>query len=198
MEATDIKISAEPIDDESCRFTLSHPVYPGRSASFTTPEDAHYSPLAMKLMDIEPVTAVRISNNVVTVSKEGIGDWAPIARQVGAAIRAHILSGDATVSDEYAARMPSSEDIRAKIEALFEEEINPAVAQHGGYISLIDVKDNNVYVKLGGGCQGCGAANVTLKMGVERAIRRVVPEIGEVYDTTDHAGGTNPYYAPSK
>jgi Fe-S cluster biogenesis protein NfuA len=198
MDPTDIKITAEPVDDETCRFTVSHPVYPGKSASFTTPEDARYSPLAMKLMDVEPVTGVRISNNVVTVTKEGIGDWAPVARQVGAAIRVHMATGEAAVSDEYATRMPSDEDIRAKIEELFAAEINPAVAGHGGYVSLIDVKDTNVYVQMGGGCQGCGAANITLKMGIERAIRRVVPEIGEVFDTTDHAGGANPYYAPSK
>ncbi len=196
MEPTDIKITAEPMDDATCRFSVSHPVYEGRAANFTSPDDAADSPLARALMDIEPITSVRVSNNVVTVTKEGIGDWAPIARQVGAAIRAQLVSGVPAVSAEYASRLPSDEDLRARIEALFESEINPAVAGHGGVVSLLDVKDSNVYLKMGGGCQGCGSANMTLKLGIEQAIRRVAPEIGEVYDTTDHAGGLNPYYAP--
>ncbi len=83
------------------------------------------------------------------------------------------------------------------IEKLFEETVNPGLAMHGGSVELLDVKDNNVYVRLGGGCQGCGMANVTLKQGIERMIREAMPDIGAVIDTTDHADGKNPYYAPS-
>jgi Fe/S biogenesis protein NfuA len=54
-----------------------------------------------------------------------------------------------------------------------------------------------VFLEFGGGCQGCGMINVTLKYGVERTIREEVPEVGEILDTTDHASGRNPYYAPS-
>ena len=85
-----------------------------------------------------------------------------------------------------------------KIHEIIEKQINPAVASHGGYISLIDVKDNVVYVQLGGGCQGCGMADVTLKQGIEAMIKEAVPEIARVYDVTDHANGKNPYYQPSK
>jgi len=53
-----------------------------------------------------------------------------------------------------------------------------------------------VYLEFAGGCRGCGMAHVTLKYGVERILRERIPEIGEILDTTDHAGGTNPYYAP--
>ncbi len=63
---------------------------------------------------------------------------------------------------------------------------------------MIDVKKNNVFIRLGGGCQGCGAADVTLKQGIERAIRDLAPAVGEILDTTDHASGRNPYYAPAK
>jgi Fe/S biogenesis protein NfuA len=51
---------------------------------------------------------------------------------------------------------------------------------------------------MGGGCQGCGAADVTLKAGIERLIKEELPEIEEVLDATDHAAGTNPYYTPEK
>jgi Fe/S biogenesis protein NfuA len=85
-----------------------------------------------------------------------------------------------------------------QIQELIDERINPAVAAHGGHIDLLDVKDDAIYIHMGGGCQGCGMANVTLKHGIEGMIQEVFPEITQVIDTTDHAAGTNPYYQPSK
>jgi Fe/S biogenesis protein NfuA len=84
------------------------------------------------------------------------------------------------------------------VQRILDAEINPAVAQHGGFVTLLDVKDDVVYIQLGGGCQGCGMVDVTLKQGIEVRIREALPEIREIVDTTDHAGGTNPYYRPSK
>ena len=89
-------------------------------------------------------------------------------------------------------------EIRDKVQELLDSAVNPAVAGHGGYIQLIDVKDSVVYLQMGGGCQGCGMADVTLKAGVERMIREEIPEVAEVLDTTDHAAGGNPYYTPGK
>ena len=74
----------------------------------------------------------------------------------------------------------------------------PAVSEHGGFVSLLDVKGDAAYIQLGGGCQGCGMVDVTLKQGIEVMIREAVPEIREIIDQTDHAGGNNPYYQPSK
>jgi Fe/S biogenesis protein NfuA len=84
------------------------------------------------------------------------------------------------------------------IQKLLDDHINPAVADHGGYVVLLDVKDDVAYVALGGGCQGCGMADVTLKQGIEALITEEVPGIRQVIDTTDHASGTNPYYQPAK
>jgi Fe/S biogenesis protein NfuA len=84
------------------------------------------------------------------------------------------------------------------IQKLLDEHINPAVADHGGYVVLLDVKDDIAYVALGGGCQGCGMADVTLKQGIEALITEEVPGIRQVIDSTDHASGTNPYYQPAK
>jgi Fe/S biogenesis protein NfuA len=88
-------------------------------------------------------------------------------------------------------------EIWRQIESILEEEINPAVAMHGGHVSLIDLKGSTLYIEMGGGCQGCGMANVTLKHGIEAVIRDKVPQIEEILDVTDHAGGRNPYYAPA-
>ena len=86
----------------------------------------------------------------------------------------------------------------AAVQQLLDERINPAVASHGGFIELVDVKDTVAYIRLGGGCQGCGMADVTLKQGVEVEIKQAVPSITAVLDVTDHAGGSNPYYQQGK
>lgn len=81
------------------------------------------------------------------------------------------------------------------VQKVLDTEINPGVASHGGHITLVDVKDQIAYVRLGGGCQGCGMAGVTLQQGVVTAIKKAVPAIENVMDVTDHGGGSNPYYA---
>jgi Fe-S cluster biogenesis protein NfuA len=84
------------------------------------------------------------------------------------------------------------------IKQVLDEEINPSVASHGGHIALVDVQGDTVFIRLEGGCQGCGMADVTLKQGVEVAIKKAVPSINAVLDSTDHAGGDNPYFQPGK
>jgi Fe/S biogenesis protein NfuA len=85
-----------------------------------------------------------------------------------------------------------------QIQSILDTQINPAIAAHGGYINLLAVEGNTAYIEMGGGCQGCGMADVTLKQGVEASIVGVVPGIERVIDRTDHASGDNPYYKPSK
>jgi Fe/S biogenesis protein NfuA len=81
---------------------------------------------------------------------------------------------------------------------VLEDRLNPAIAAHGGRVDLVAVDDSIAYVRLSGGCQGCGMAAVTLSQGVEAEILDAVPEISEVVDVTDHASGTNPYYEAAK
>jgi len=90
------------------------------------------------------------------------------------------------------------DEIRQKVQDLIEKAINPAIAGHGGFVDLMDVKDKVVYLAMGGGCQGCGMADVTLRQGIEALLRDEIPDIAEIVDATDHASGDNPYYAPAK
>ena len=85
-----------------------------------------------------------------------------------------------------------------QIQQIIDEIINPGVASHGGNVELIAVQENIVYLQLGGGCQGCGLVDVTLRQGIERILKQEMPELVGVVDTTDHASGENPYYAPEK
>ncbi|NJD69162.1 MAG: iron-sulfur cluster assembly accessory protein [Candidatus Methylomirabilota bacterium] len=84
--------------------------------------------------------------------------------------------------------------VAAAVQRVIDTRINPGVAAHGGHVTLLEVKDGIAYIAFGGGCHGCGMADMTLKQGVATAIQEAVPEIRQVLDTTDHASGANPYY----
>lgn len=88
--------------------------------------------------------------------------------------------------------------VAQRIVAVLEEQVNPAIAAHGGYAELVAVEDDVAYLRLSGGCQGCGLAQVTLSQGIAVAIEDAVPEISRVVDVTDHAQGANPFYEPAK
>ncbi|MBW8012320.1 MAG: iron-sulfur cluster assembly accessory protein [Chloroflexi bacterium] len=83
------------------------------------------------------------------------------------------------------------------VQKVVDEHINPGVSVHDGWVLLLDVKDEAAYIEMGGGCQGCGMAFVTLKQGIEQMIMQNVPQIKQVIDITEHADGTNPYYSPA-
>ena len=198
MSQDEISITAEPITDASCRFTISEPIYPNQSFAFMAKETATGSPLAERLFEIEGISRIVVSHNELTINKTANVEWQEIGKTVGAAIRDHIASGEPAVSDSAREELPSAETIREGVQHVLDTEINPSVAGHGGVVNLINVQDNTVFIQMGGGCQGCGQADVTLKFGIENSIRAAVPGVGEILDVTDHAAGRNPYYTPSK
>ena len=91
-----------------------------------------------------------------------------------------------------------SGDVAQRLIQVLEEQINPAIAAHGGRADLVAVEEDTAHLRLSGGCAGCGLAAVTLSQGIEVAIRDSVPEIVNVVDVTDHASGTNPYFEAAK
>ena len=91
-----------------------------------------------------------------------------------------------------------SGDVAQRVSQVLDQSINPQIAAHGGHADLVAVEGDVAYLRLSGGCQGCGMASVTLNQGIEVAITKAVPEINRVLDVTDHASGTNPYFEASK
>lgn len=81
-----------------------------------------------------------------------------------------------------------------RVRAILDSQVNPGIASHGGAITLVGVKENDVFIEMSGGCQGCAMSRMTLRQGVERMLRQSIPEIGELHDVTDHAEGENPYF----
>jgi Fe-S cluster biogenesis protein NfuA len=188
-----IKAEVDQQDIRVCLFTVDRPVHSG-SAVFGDREEAKENDLAASLFAIPGVSKVELDGYKVRVSQSGDEDWRQIGKRIGTAIR-NFLNPPPQVAE--GDRLPSGQ-VRVKVQQVLDDMINPGVAAHGGFVELLDVQDDNVYIRMGGGCQGCGAADVTLKMGIERLIRENVPQVREILDTTDHGSGQNPFYAPSK
>jgi len=81
-----------------------------------------------------------------------------------------------------------------RVRQVLDEQVNPMVASHGGVVSLSRIENGEVFLRFGGGCQGCGMVDVTLKQGVEVMMKESVPDIVAIHDATDHDSGSNPYY----
>ena len=91
-----------------------------------------------------------------------------------------------------------SGDVPQRVIQVLDQQVNPSIAAHGGRAELVAVEQGTAYLRLGGGCQGCAMATVTLSQGIEAAIIQAVPEITSVVDVTDHQSGTNPYFEAAK
>jgi Fe-S cluster biogenesis protein NfuA len=186
-----------------CRFTVNRTLHIG-TASFDNETQTEQSLLAQKLFEIEGIIRVQLIGHLLVISKAADSkaleqDWSELIKRVEAILEAFLVSGFALSQEQVEDRMMlMGRGTKEKIQYLLAHKINPGVAAHAGFVELIDVKDNNVYIRLGGGCQGCGAADFTLRQGIEAIIRKEVPEILQVLDVTDHAAGTNPYYLPAK
>lgn len=177
----------------------------GEKRAYSGPEEAGNAPLAQALFALPGIQHVTIESAFVTVLMAEDAVWDALMEQVPFRIKAHLEAGKPAIAEparkKYAfgfkqatARTPEQQfEI---VQRLIDEEINPAVAAHGGHFQLLDVRENRVFVKLGGGCQGCGQVDVTLRQGVEQCLKEVLPEILALVDVTDHAQGENPYYAP--
>lgn len=137
--------------------------------------------------------------NFTRLESDSVGVFAPpehLARAEAAQID-YISEGPTSGFKVTRERVAGEESLLEQLQEIIDTEINPAVASHGGVINLLDVEGKRVFIQMGGGCAGCGMADVTLKSGVQARLQQLDPEL-EVVDTTDHASGTNPYYAPTK
>jgi Fe-S cluster biogenesis protein NfuA len=190
-----IEILCEPtMAPEVCVFRVDRTIHDSGAIRCTSAELAVGSPLMEKLFAVAGVREVLVSGDILTISKDSTEEWPVIGPRIGEAIRAALASGDPLFPSASTAATSSEQQIRGKIQDLFDTDINPAISAHGGRVAVADVKDTSVYLVMSGGCQGCASAQATLKLGIEQRIREKIPEVTEIVDVTDHAGGEDPYY----
>jgi NFU1 iron-sulfur cluster scaffold homolog, mitochondrial len=197
-----VKIRAETsrADPDTCKFTVDRTVHPGGPLGFHRDDPAEDAPLIARLFELEDVVYVLVAGTTVTVTKSPAAPWETLRREVGARIRAQILTGQPAIAGAPAgtgAPQRSDAQIRAAIEELLDRDVNPSIAAHGGRITVVEVADRNLLIAMSGGCQGCASSTATLRDGFEAKARLVAPEIVEIIDTTDHAAGSSPYYPSS-
>lgn len=196
MTEQKLKIMAEPqFEPNKCQFSFEESIIEGGSFNFTSAEEAKGSPIAEALFAVQDVSQVFVSARSVMVSTQTPPDWRDVAAKIGTAIRQVVAENKPLISEELKSKIPSEDELRQRVDTVIKTEINPALASHGGFLNLLDVKHNDIYVEMGGGCQGCASSRMTLKHGIENALRKAIPYLGAVYDTTDHAAGMNPYYS---
>ena len=186
-------------DPDSCRFIVSKEVFPDDwTFQFRSPADAPGSSLIEALFAIDGVDDVKIHKDTFTIHKNIPDAWPKIAQKVIPVLKTQ-LSGETGVLDESTREerknAPLDEEMRGRIEQALAEQINPALASHGGWVKLVKIEGQDVYVEMGGGCQGCASSRATMKFGVERAVKEAAPAVRNVIDATDHEAGSNPYYS---
>jgi len=177
-----------------CRFTSSRTLYVG-TKSVTDAQDAKRIPLAEKLINLPGVAKLQLIGHLLVVTKTAGREWNDLGQEIESVLASYLISGQAlTPEDVQETMMLMGRNTKEKVQYLVDTQINPGVAEHGGSVRVVDVRDGGVYLRFQGGCQGCGAADFTLKSGIETIVKRAVPEIDHVIDLTNHGAGMNPYY----
>ena len=193
-----IKAETAIADPDTCKFTVSTIVQAGGPFFFTDTVQAASAPLAATLFELPGVASVLIADNTVSINKSADTSWQTLKAAIGAAIRTKLLSGSpAVLATAVAAQAQgrSSEVVREVVQDILDREVNRSIASHGGEISIVDLREGQLYIRMSGGCQGCASSEATLKQGFEVMVKRAAPEITEIIDVTDHQSGQKPYYS---
>lgn len=197
QQSDEVLIKAQPsIANDQCVFMVNRTLMEGYSWYFSNFESAEGSPLAEALFSIDEVETALVLESTLTITRKDktIVDWKPLAKEVGTAVRNALEGGGPLIAEKIIAGLPAEEDVRKGIQENIDAEVNPGVAGHGGHITLQSVKGNTITIQMGGGCQGCSAADLTLKQGIHTSFRKAVPMVGAILDETDHSAGANPYF----
>ena len=192
-----IRAGTSPADPRSMRFVLDRDVQNGALATFADVASAQGAPLAQALFAIAGVRMVDVSGAVVTVVKTDDSDWTALKGLIAEALRSGISQSSAPLGQgvRLAGQARTDAEIRLAVQDVLDRQANPAIASHGGHVSVTDVRDGVVSMLMSGGCQGCASSAATLRGGVESMIRAAVPEVRDIIDVTDHAAGAIPYYS---
>ena len=175
-----VYITANPTPNpDALKFIVDRQMVDGNPVSYSKPEQAEGSPLAEKLFTLGGVKQIFAFQNFITVTKDDDRAWQEFAREIGATIRNHIQSG---ATENFSPQAIEVVEDDAKVSQIKEvlEEIRPMVAQDGGNIEFAGYQNGVVSLFMQGSCAGCPSATLTLKSGIERRLREVLPEIQDV------------------
>jgi len=178
--------------------------------TYANATDAFISPIAGKIFGFPWVEEVTVSQKSIAIKRQDWVDFEIIAEPLKELIEEHFKSAstdgsieenpelkakttDTHAEDSDTTSLGGSSSEFSQISDFLDQEVNPMVASHGGKITLVDYKEGLVQLKMEGGCQGCGMAQVTLRDGVEKSLKENFSFITSIQDTTDHNEGLNPF-----
>lgn len=188
--------SIEVIDDQTRKFCLTDSIS-AREKSYEDSTQALQSPVASKIFGFPWTQSVIVGSDFVAVTKQEWVEWSVLEEPLKGLLEEHFQQSSTPIEEnpEMQKKTNNLDSPEAHIiKQLIEEQINPALSAHGGYVVLHSVEDNQVYLEMGGGCQGCAMSYQTMKEGIEGAIKQMVPTITQVVDVTNHSMGDNPFY----
>ena len=189
-----VTIEVDQRNSNVCRFTSTRTLYVG-TRNVHGKDDAKGLPLAERLMCLSGLEKIQLIGHLLVVTKTADRVWEDLSKEIGSILTSYLISSLALTPDDVEEKMMlMGRSTKEKVQYLIDMQINPGVAEHGGSVGVVAVKDNILYLRLYGGCQGCGAADFTLKQGIETIVKRAVPEIAQIIDLTNHHAGINPYY----
>ncbi|MEX0691341.1 MAG: NifU family protein [Gemmatimonadales bacterium] len=179
--------------DRIRRFVVGgqHQLVPAGSHRFASLEEARGVPVAEAVLGVPGIAEVIVEGNEVLALRREDVAWDELEEPVRYAVEL-ALEGDPAARPTGA---PLDDNAMfAFVARVLDHDINPAVSGHGGKVELVDVQQGVVVVRMMGGCQGCGMANVTLRQGIQKQLERAIPGFQGLTDITDHTAGTNPYF----
>lgn len=185
-------VDAEVVRDPALRIALAEsdgggsPLERPYAISLVEREDKQRTEIAINVEGIRVLLNLDTSNLLSGATV----DW----MEADGGFRVEIPRPEPVVSTAATSAADIDHPLAERVQRVIDEYINPGIASHGGVVEMVDLADDTLYIRMGGGCQGCAASAATLRQGVERMVRESVPEIGEIVDLTDHTAGVNPYY----
>lgn len=193
-----IRAQVSERDPMTMRFVLDHDVQPGQSVD-SAASDGDLPPLPAALLAIAGLERVHVSGATIRLRRAPEADWADLKPRIAPVIREVLATCDRPLGDAQEPQDAISDDsrLRDRVQDLLDSQANPAIASHGGKVSVDRVEDARVFLRFAGGCQGCAASSRTLRDGIETMLRAALPDIAEIIDVTDHDAGASPYYRAS-
>lgn len=196
VQSNEILIKARPEKDgKSCTFLLNRSLLKGYSWVFKE-EDEGSPDFIKEIFSLEKIKSITVYESNLIVEKVVFEeDWKSASKKIGEIIRNAWLNPVEIISESIIKEIPSETELKEKLEEIIIEQINPALASHGGDLKIERVHGNTVYLRMGGGCQGCSSAGDTIKYGVQNSFRESLSYLGAIFDETDHSSGENPYFS---
>jgi len=193
-----MEIQVQQTDNDQVRRFVADVTISVRENTYVDSTQALISPVASKIFGFPWTEQVIVGSNFVEITKQDWVEWSILEEPLKGLMEEHFNEQSGTIEENpeaATAKTTTLDTPEAKqIAQLIEEQINPALASHGGFVTLHSVENNQVFLEMGGGCQGCAMSMQTMKEGIETSIKELVPSIQGVVDVTNHTMGDNPFY----